>query len=356
MVVNSSVVKRIETRWRGVGRRNRDLLADVTAVVACAGIDLVSAHGSAETAWAVAAAGLLSVRRKFPATVAVLVASIDVLAPGSVFAAVFCALYTIGARARLVPAVLAVATTLAGFVLPLWDDEEPFEVTVVASELVLQILLPLAIGLYLRRSRQMVAMQRDQAVARERDRIAREMHDVLGHKLSLIALHAGKLELTGVDTETARLLGGTSRAAMRDLRQIIGVLDVRPATVAELVESSRRAGLRVRTAFSGDLDALPPDRADAVRRVVQEALTNIHKHAGPVDVVVEYEAEAGSPRLTVRNSPPAQPPPTYGTGTGRGLATLAAEVRTRGGELSWGPQSDGWFTVTAVFEQGVGVR
>lgn len=353
MDVNISVVKRIETRWRGVGRRNRDLLADVTAVVACAGIDLVSAYGSEETAWAVAAAGLLAVRRKFPATVALLVTAVDIVTPGAVFAAVFCALYTVGARARVVPGSLAVAATSAGYLLPLWDDEESFGLTVVVSEMVVQILLPLAIGLYLRHSRQMVAMQRDQAVARERDRIAREMHDVLGHKLSLIALHAGKLELTGADTETetAQLLGGTSRAAMRDLRQIIGVLDARPVPVAELIESSRRAGLRIRSALPGDLNTLAPEVSDAVRRVVQEALTNVHKHAGLVDVVVEYEIEAGRPRLTVRNSPPAQPPPTFGTGTGRGLATLAAEVRTRGGELSWGPRPDGWFTVTAVFEQ-----
>lgn len=356
MDVNISVVKRIETRWRGVGGRNRDLLADVTAVVACAGLDLVSADGSEETAWAFAAAGLLSARRKFPATVAVLVTAVDFLTPGGVFAAVFCALYTVGARARVVPGSLAVAATSAGYLQPLWDDEESFGLTVVVSEMVVQILLPLAIGLYLRHSRQMVTMQRDQAVTRERDRIAREMHDVLGHKLSLIALHAGKLELTGADTETAQLLGGTSRAAMRDLRQIVGVLDARPVPVAELIESSRRAGLRVRSALPGDLDTLAPEVSDAVRRVVQEALTNVHKHAGPVDVVVDYEIEAGRQRLTVRNSPPAQPPPTHGTGTGRGLATLAAEVRARGGELSWGPQSDGWFTVTAVFEPGVDVR
>ncbi|MGW4211022.1 sensor histidine kinase [Lentzea sp. NPDC004789] len=350
------MIKRVQARWQGLGGRRRDLLADVAVVVACGGIDVVSAYGPESTAWAIGAAGLLSMRRKFPATVAVLVAAVDIVTPGAVFAAVFCALYTVGAQARVVPGSLAVAAASAGYLLPLWDDEEPFGLTVVGSELVLQILLPLTIGLYVRHSRQMVAMQRDQAVARERDRIAREMHDVLGHKLSLIALHAGKLELAGTDTEAAQLLGGTSRAAMRDLRQIISVLDARPVPVAELIECSRRAGLRVRSALPDDLDALAPELSDAVRRVVQEALTNVHKHAGPVDVVIEYEPVRGRPRLTVRNSPPAQPPPTCGTGTGRGLATLAAEVRTRGGQLSWGPQEDGGFAVTAMFEQGVDVK
>ncbi|MFC3893935.1 sensor histidine kinase [Lentzea rhizosphaerae] len=337
----------------GLGGRKRELLTDVAAVVVCGGIDLISADGLGEAGWVIGAAGLLSVRRKFPAATAVLVASIDFLALGHVFAALFCALYTVGTHARVVSGSLAVVVALAELTVPLPDDDEPFNVTFVASEAVLQTVLPLAFGLYIRRHRQMVVMQRDQAVARERDRIAREMHDVLGHKLSLIALHAGKLELTGTaDTETAQLLGGTSRAAMRDLRQIIGVLDAEPVTVADLVESSRRAGLRVQSALSD----VPPQLSDVVRRVVQEALTNVHKHAGPVDVAVEFKIVQGRPRLTVRNSPPARPPRTRGTGTGRGLTTLAAQVERVGGELSWGPAADGGFEVTAVFEAGECVR
>ncbi|GAB2837716.1 sensor histidine kinase [Lentzea nigeriaca] len=350
---------RFEAGRPGFGGRKRELLTDVAAVVVCGGIDLISADGLGEAGWAVGAAGLLSVRRKFPAAVAVLVASIDFLAPGQVFAALFCALYTVGTHARVVSGSLAVVAAAVGFAIPAWDDEEQLNVIFVASEMVLQLLLPLAIGLYVRRSRQMAEMQRDQAVARERSRIAREMHDVLGHKLSLIALHAGKLELSGTPdsaaTETAQLLGGTSRAAMRDLRQIIGVLDAEPVTVAgltDLIDSSRRAGVRVEAALSD----VPPELSDAVRRVVQEALTNVHKHAGPVDVVVEFKTVQGRPRLTVRNSPPARPPRTRGTGTGRGLATLAAEVAGAGGELSWGPEADGGFVVTAVFEEGEGVR
>jgi signal transduction histidine kinase len=344
---------RFEVCRPGSGGRRRELLTDVAAVVVCGGIDLISADGLGDAGWAIGAAGLLSMRRKFPAAAAVLVASIDLLAPGQVFAALFCALYTVGTHARVVSGSLAVVAAAAGLAIPMWADEEELNTIFVASEMVLQLLLPLAIGLYVRRSRQMVEMQRDQAVARERSRIAREMHDVLGHKLSLIALHAGKLELTGTsDTETAQLLGGTSRAAMRDLRQIIGVLDAEPVTVADLVESSRRAGVRVESALSD----VPPELSDAVRRVVQEALTNVHKHAGPVDVAIEFEIVQGRPRLTVRNSPPARPPQTCGTGTGRGLTTLAAEVERVGGELSWGPEAAGGFVVTAVFEAGGGVR
>jgi signal transduction histidine kinase len=356
VIVNSSVVKWFEASGRLSGGRRRNLLVDAAAVVACGGVDLIWAEGFGESVWAIGAAALLSVRRKFPATVAVMIASMDFLAPGQVFAAVFCALYTVGAHARVVAGSLAVVAALAGMVMPLWY-EGPFDVIMVASEMVLQLLLPLAIGVYIRRSRQMVAMQRDQAVARERGRIAREMHDVLGHKLSLIALHAGKLELAGTtDTETAQLLGGTSRAAMRDLRQIVGVLDAEPVTVAGLIDSSRCAGVRVESRLSSDLDTLPPSVSDAVRRVVQEALTNVHKHAGAVDVVVEFEIVRGRPRTTVRNSAPAQPPRTHGTGTGRGLATLAAEVGKRGGRVSWGPQADGGFEVTAVFEASEGVK
>ncbi|MCP2244418.1 sensor histidine kinase [Lentzea aerocolonigenes] len=345
---------RFEVCRTGSGGRKRELLTDVAAVVVCGGIDLISADGFDEAAWVIGAAGLLSVRRKFPAAAAVLVASIGFLTPGQLFAVLFCALYTVGTHARVGAGSLAVVVALAGLTVPLPDDDELVNLTFLASEVVLQIVLPLAFGLYIRRYRQMVVMQRDQAVARERDRIACEMHDVLGHKLSLIALHAGKLELTGTaDTETARLLGGTSRAAMRDLRQIIGVLDAEPVTVADLVESSRRAGVRVESRLSDDLRTLPPRRADAVRRVVQEALTNVHKHAGAVDVVVEFEIVRGRPRLTVRNSPPAQPPRTCGTGSGRGLATLASDVESLGGTMSWGPRTDGGFEVTAIFEAAV---
>lgn len=358
MVVNSSVVQRLKAFGRSFGRRRPQLLVDVAAVVVCGVVDVVSATGPGETAGAVGAAVLLSLRRKFPTTVAVLVASIDFLSPAHVSAAVFCALYTVGTHARLTTGALAVVAASAALVFPLPDDDdEPFNVTFLASETVLQIVLPLAFGLYVRRYRQMVVMQRDQAVARERDRIAREMHDVLGHKLSLIALHAGKLELAGTaDTETAHLLGGTSRAAMRDLRQIIGVLDAEPVTVADLIESSRRAGVRVESALSADLYTLPPELSDAVRRVVQEALTNVHKHAGQVDVVVEFGMVEGRPRLTVRNSAPARPPRTCGTGTGRGLATLAAEIDRLGGRLSWGTEADGGFGVTAVFGTNEDVR
>jgi signal transduction histidine kinase len=347
---------RFEVFRPGLGGRQRQLLTDVAAIVVCGGIDLISADGLGEAGWAIGAAGLLAVRRKFPAATAVLVASIDFLAPGQVFAVLFCALYTVGTHARVVSGSLAVVVALAGLTVPMPDDDEPLNITFLASEVVVQLVLPLAFGLYIRRHRQMVVMQRDQAVTRERDRIAREMHDVLGHKLSLIALHAGKLELTGTDTETAQLLGGTSRAAMRDLRQIIGVLDAEPVTVADLVESSRRAGVRVEAVLSDDLRTLPLRLADAVRRVVQEALTNVHKHAGAVDVVVEFDVVRGKPRLTVRNSPPAQPPRTCGTGSGRGLATLAADVDRLGGTLSWGPRPDGGFDVTAIFEAAEGVR
>ncbi|WP_086668271.1 sensor histidine kinase [Lentzea kentuckyensis] len=350
VVVISSVVQRFEACQRSFRRRRPQLLVDVAAVVVCGVVDVVSATEPGGTAGAVGAAVLLLLRRKFPATVAVLVALIGFLSPVPVFAAAFCALYTVGTRARLAAGAFAVAATSAVLLFPLPADEEPFNATFVASETVLQIVLPLAIGLYIRRYRQMAVMQRDQAVARERDRIAREMHDVLGHKLSLIALHAGKLELAGTaDTETARLLGGTSREAMRDLRQIIGVLDAEPVTVDDLIESSRRAGVRVESALSADLRTLPPELSDAVRRVVQEALTNVHKHAGPVDVVVEFGMMEGRPRLRVRNSAPARPPRTCGTGTGRGLATLAAEIDRLGGRLSWGAEADGGFGVTAVF-------
>lgn len=347
--MSGSVVARVEARWHRLGRHRRELAVDTAAVVICGALGVGLAM-DANDAWCnVAAAALLAARRKTPSAVLVAISAIGLYSLGGADIALICALYTVGAWARPVTGALAVVATSAAsaFLVPDWVESG---FTEILTSIGLQVVPPVLVGAYVRRSRQMAAMHRDQAVARERDRIAREMHDVLGHKLSLISLHAGRLELGGeAGPETARLLGGTSRAAMRDLRQIIGVLDAEPVTVEQLVESSRRAGLRIESALSSsDLRSLPPELSDVVRRVVQEALTNVHKHAGPVDVAVEFEVAAGQVRLRISNGPAGHTPGIDGAGTGRGLRTLAAQISVLGGRLTWGPRPDGGFGLTAI--------
>src|SRR3954452_2813646 len=166
------------------------------------------------------------------------------------------------------------------------------------------------------------ALQVATARASERTRIAREMHDVLAHRMSLVALHAGALayrtDLTPTQTrETAGIIQANSQRALADLREILGLLrdtergidatDHRPqptlADLDSLLDDERAAGARI-TLRSGlaDLDALPESIGRSAYRIVQEGLTNARKHAPHATVTVEL---AGSPGdgldLSVRN-------------------------------------------------------
>ncbi|MBP2327829.1 signal transduction histidine kinase [Kibdelosporangium banguiense] len=366
--MNASFVERAEARWNRFDRRRRDLVLDVAAVLTWAGPAVAASLGTSDLWWAGCAVVLLMVRRLVPSAVLLGVTSIHFLMWSGVLPVLICAAYTVGTRARVLPGALAVLGASFAVASAEWEDSDVFESLTSAG---FQVLFPALLGAYVRRSHQVAAAYRDratalqreqelvaeQAVTRERGRMAREMHDVLGHKLSIITLHAGRLELVGPsDDQTAHLLGSTSRAALDDLRQIVGVLDSQPVprapqlmTLPELIDSSRRAGVSVKSTVDSGIDALPPDVSGAVHRIAREALTNVHKHAGLVDVVVEFHIEADRSRLLIRNSPPACPPSTRGTGSGRGLGSLARQARELGGRLHWGPTADGGFLVTAAF-------
>src|SRR4051794_34092657 len=204
----------------------------------------------------------------------------------------------------------------------------------------------------------------------ERIRIAREMHDVLGHRVSLIALQAGGLEVKpGLPADVVQAAGvirTTARQALAELRQVIGVLrenaesdsgaflEVPPAPlptlvdIPRLVEDSRRAGARVTLDMSVPSDVTPPGPLgrDAYR-IVQEALTNVHKHVvgGAATVTVQGGPGAGL-HVTVSN-----PLPRAGVAHragGSGLIGLAERVALAGGTLRHGPTEDGRFVVDAV--------
>ncbi|WP_283135923.1 sensor histidine kinase [Rhizohabitans arisaemae] len=193
----------------------------------------------------------------------------------------------------------------------------------------------------------------------ERSRIAGDMHDSLGHELSLVALNAAVLQVhPGLD-ESARKAAAELRVsaatATERLREIIGVLreDGRAApvlpsgdTVAALVERAAAAGMAVR--LDGELGPLPAMADRAAYRVVQEALTNAVKHAPGAAVTVRLgvDAAAGEAEVTVVNAaPPAGPLPGAGSG-GYGLIGLDERVRLAGGTLR-ARHTGGGFTVTA---------
>ncbi|MFH8368309.1 sensor histidine kinase [Streptomyces sp. NPDC018031] len=203
---------------------------------------------------------------------------------------------------------------------------------------------------------------------RERARIAGDMHDSLGHDLTLIAVRAGALEVDpALDARHQAAMGElreAAAAATERLRDVIGVLRAdgeQPPPpeqgVGDLVDRARASGVRVTLDDRGDLDGLPPMVVLAVGRVVQEGLTNAAKHAPGARVLVRLEraGAAGNLSLTVANGPATAaapfPPGVFG---GSGLVGLDERVRLAGGTLRAGPTADGGFAVTADLPAAAG--
>ncbi|MGO1019649.1 sensor histidine kinase [Streptomyces rubiginosohelvolus] len=203
----------------------------------------------------------------------------------------------------------------------------------------------------------------DRARVLERNRIAREMHDSLAHRISLVALQAGALDHRPdlPDEERAVLVRGIadgSYRALEDLRDVLGVLRAeqpdrpeppRPSydRVPALVDDARASGMDV-TLTVGATGEPPDALGDVCYRVVREALTNAAKHApgAPVRITLDG-APGGALGVAVRNDPAARtrtgPPPA----SGYGLPGLAERVRAVGGTLDHHPAPDGGFTLTA---------
>ncbi|MFJ9605811.1 sensor histidine kinase [Kitasatospora sp. NPDC101176] len=234
--------------------------------------------------------------------------------------------------------------------------------------------LPLAIGLWratrlrllesLRAQVEQAEQARaaDVAAARtgERSRIAGEMHDVVAHRVSLMVLHAGALEVSAADEAVVRqaaLIRETGRAALQDLRTVLGLLRA-PEDIAlappptlerldDLVRSSREAGTDVRLVVEGRPRALSAATEHAGYRIVQEGLTNVHKHAPGAGTTVRLRYAADLLEVSVRNGPAAGAPAAPFPGSGHGLLGLRERVEVLGGTLRSGPQPDGGFLVAA---------
>jgi signal transduction histidine kinase len=200
-----------------------------------------------------------------------------------------------------------------------------------------------------------------EAVRYERARIARELHDIVAHCVSVMVIQASAGQrLTATDPSLAAeafdSIGEVAQQAEAEIGRLLELLDAtgqqRGADglrlIGELVTRASAAGLAVSCRFSGSADDLPADAADAAYRVVQESLTNALKHApgAPVDIVIA--GTAGQVEIAVRNGPAAGPSSGLeGAGGGRGLAGMRERVSACGGELSAGPAADGGWQVLA---------
>lgn len=212
------------------------------------------------------------------------------------------------------------------------------------------------------RAEEMESRQRmvaEQAKLRERARIASDMHDSLGHELSLIAVRAAGLEVAGGLDEDQRRAAGELResaaVATDRLRQILGVLreDAAPTepvheSLVDLLDRARASGMVIESVFEAVPDVVvSPMVSLAVYRVVQESLTNVAKHAPGAAVTVAVSRSAEETTVSVVNArPPAGPLPGASSGR-RGLIGLRERVRLVGGALSAEPR-DGGFAVTVT--------
>ncbi|MGP4028520.1 sensor histidine kinase [Actinomadura sp. 3N407] len=316
-------------------------------------------------------------RRRYPVAVALLMIVLQLTAAtvlGTAAAAVFSVAMLRPWRTSIPVAGTAVLVFVGLFWLAPLSERE-FREGVVSFGLLYAVLV--SSGMLVRSRRQLIASLKERARAAEteqrlrveearlleRERIAREMHDVLAHRISLLAVHAGALEFrpdTPADQrEAAGVIRQSAYEAMEDLREVIGVLrDDTPGTDPErpqptladvpgLVRESRRAGGRVTLDEHVPEPGRVPSRVGRhAYRIVQEGLTNARKHAPGADVRVRLDAGTDLD-IEIVNALPPGPPALTMPGAGAGLVGLSERVALLGGTLEHGRTGDGRFRLRA---------
>src|SRR5215208_7010321 len=362
-------------------RGRRDRVVDATIYLVAFAISAATLAGTWQmhapwlrvVAVVVGIATLVSLhwRRTHPAAVGIGIGAVSLVilpASGANLAATFNAAIRARGRDLAVIAALLIAWAFASPLL--YPPAGSYWVNAGACLLVTGVVL--GWGLFVRARRELVRSLRaqgdraaEEARAAERRRIAREMHDVLAHRLSLLSVHAGALEFhpdapAEEVAEAAGVIRESAKTALEELRGVIGVLredgsesPTQPpqptlADLAALVEESRAAGMRV-TARIELGDAAPPAAVGRTAyRIAQEGLTNARKHAPGAAVTLTVRAPDGDLEVEVRSLAPvavAAAAPLPGAGTG--LIGLAERVSLAGGTLEHGVDSDGAFVLRA---------
>ncbi|MEX5717424.1 sensor histidine kinase [Geodermatophilus maliterrae] len=358
--------------------------------VAVGGVWLVLARAQFGTAgallWIDAALGVTSVgavpfRRRRPVAVTVLTATATAFSAGATGAWVVsqASLATRRRWREILPT--AAYGVLTGQLWYLAQAERPLDWAFNLAFTALLTGVIVAVGMYVGARRELVASLRERAEraeheqalqvataqAAERARIAREMHDVLAHRMSLVALHAGALAYRtdlspGQTRETAGVIQANSQRALTDLREILGLLrdpergidatDHRPQPTLRdldtLLADERAAGAHITLHSSlEDLAELPVSTGRSAYRILQEGLTNARKHAPYAAVTVELTGRPGlGLDLCIRN--PAPVGGQDGTRTpGFGLVGLAERAAASHGHLEHGRTPDGEFVLRA---------
>ncbi|WP_371656721.1 MULTISPECIES: sensor histidine kinase [unclassified Streptomyces] len=328
---------------------------------------------------------LLLFRRRWPLPIAVVAIAADVVSFYPAAEAV--ALYTVGTKIRsyLWQVGILAACGAVHFWVYISGDHGPSILSQLAAHFFIFTATPLLLGLYVatrQRLRKSLEEQRnyinrerilmaEKVRAEERQRITREMHDVVAHRVSHIVMHAGAIEVAALHSRKeehdrqwmareAAQIRVAGREALRELRELLLVLKPSDGQAAPLgpqpnlsdlpalIERSRAVGLPV-VLENGVHTTLTSSAQHGLYRIVQEALTNVLKHAPGAATHILLAEHGDTLELRVRN---AAAPPTTGTaslpGSGKGLAGLRERVSFLNGTLEDGPCADGGFQVRAV--------
>ncbi|MFF2775011.1 sensor histidine kinase [Streptomyces sp. NPDC058052] len=383
------------SRRRTVGEA---ALTAVVALLAAGTEELLGGEGWQLAAVAAASAVLSLLRRRFPATVLVVTAALSPVVPG--LGPLLLVLgwsaggHIVGVGRALHAFIAAYVLDVAATLLVSWDQHRMLTVAFMATLYYLGTTLApgLAHRYWAQRRTLLHALQERNvrlvrertmigrnARLRERQRIAQDMHDSLGHQLALIAVHTGALEVDRGLNERQREIVGVLRnasvTAMHELREVVGILrdgteaadpDTGPvgagdesgraargiAGIEGLVASARAAGTHVELRRIGDERPLEPAAGHAAYRMAQEALTNAYKYAPGAAISVELRYEPDTFVVEIFNEePPAGPAKDVVSG-GQGLAGLVERARLVGGMCHAGPADGGGFRVAGMLPYG----
>jgi signal transduction histidine kinase len=363
------------TDW---GRALPPLVMDAVLAIGCYLTIVVMAIADERTHWwvfALAACNALPLlwRRRFPFTVLLVTGIFTtwlslVDAIGQIPAAQLVATYTVAALCPPILRLIAVLGTVVGVTVSI---VVPKDEVLALGPVGIMFAVAYALGTSARARRDRIAMleerarrlaeEQEVAATRERERIAREVHDILAHSMSLVVVQAeaGPVAVRSDPDKAEEVfdtISATAREALGQLRRALGVLrsqepirEPQPDLDAlpSLVDRVRRAGLAATLSEDGARRPVPPTLATTAYRIVQESLTNTVKHAGASHAWVRLDWRDGALRLEVRDD--GRGPAANGTRGGHGLVGMRERVAAAGGELTSGAGPDGTgFLVTAT--------
>ncbi|MEZ0166878.1 sensor histidine kinase [Kineococcus sp. LSe6-4] len=368
--------------------RANSVLIDALLALALAGLSLLATVTDLSLRGVVVAAGMtlpLAVRRRFPEVCGGLIAlfglaQLTLSTPSFGNVGVLMAVYALAGYGRRWASRGGLLLGLAGALLcsvRFFADTGWGAVVVLAALIAFSVVASWALGSLRRAQRQnelalverarLLENERENesrlATTAERQRIAREMHDVVAHSLSVIIAqadggrYAAKAD-PAVAAQVLETISGTGRQALTDMRNLLGVLRTGPGEdrapqpdatmIGDLVDQVRASGLEVTAEVRGEVRDLPPAMGLAAYRIVQESLTNVLKHAGPrARTRVEVRWEADALRMSVEDDGRGAASMVQPSPGGQGLVGMAERARLHGGSVVSGPRPGGGFSVRA---------